>query len=132
MARIIALANQKGGVAKTSSTINLGAAFAELGRRVLLVDLDQQMSLTAALGMNSANLSGSICAVLRHTMTMPDILVTAGGLQLAPATLELADVEIELLSVDRREYVLAEALADVADAFDDILRLSAIARSAHH
>ena len=67
MARIIALANQKGGVAKTSSTINLGAALAELGRRVLLVDLDQQMSLTAALGMNPASLAGSICDVLRHT-----------------------------------------------------------------
>jgi len=121
MARIIALANQKGGVAKTSSTINLGAALVELGRRVLLVDLDQQMSLTAALGINPASLSGSICDVLRHTMPMPDIIVPAGDLQLAPATTELADVEIELLSMARREHVLAEALADVTDAFDDIL-----------
>ena len=111
MARIIALANQKGGVAKTSSTINLGAALVELGRRVLLVDLDQQMSLTAALGINPASLSGSICDVLRHTMPMSDIIVPAGDLQVAPATPELADVEIELLSAARREHVLAAGAA---------------------
>jgi hypothetical protein len=91
MARIIALANQKGGVAKTSSTINLGAALAELQRRVLLVDLD------------------------------PQILVATAGLHVAPAPIDLAAAEIHLLNEIGREQVLADALADVADMFDDIL-----------
>lgn len=121
MARIIALANQKGGVAKTSSAINLGAALAEQGRRVLLIDLDPQASLTAALGINPADLPASIHEVLMHKMTMPDILVATASLQVAPATIDLAEAEVHLLNEVGREQVLAEALADVAEAFDDIL-----------
>lgn len=121
MARIIALANQKGGVAKTSSAINLGAALAELGHRVLLIDLDPQASLTAALGIDPADLSASIHEVLMHKMAMPGILVSAAGLQVAPATIDLAEAEVHLLNEVGREKVLIEALADVAGAFDDIL-----------
>lgn len=121
MARIIALANQKGGVAKTSSAINLGAALAELGRRVLLVDLDPQASLTAALGINPADLAASIHDVLVQKTPLADVLVTTAGMQIAPATIDLAGAEVHLLNEVGREQVLAEALADVADHFDAIL-----------
>ena len=121
MARIMALANQKGGVAKTSSAINLGAALAELKRRVLLVDLDPQGSLTAALGINPADLPVSIHDVLVHKKPLLDVLVTTAGLHVAPATIDLAAAEIHLLNEVGREQVLAEALADVAEMFDDIL-----------
>ena len=121
MARIVALANQKGGVAKTSSAINLGAALAEQGRRVLLVDLDPQASLTAALGINPADLPVSIYEVLRHKAAIPEILVETAGLSVAPATIDLAEVEVHLLNEVGREQVLAEALAEVTDRFDDIL-----------
>jgi chromosome partitioning protein len=121
MARIIALANQKGGVAKTSSTINLGAALAELKRRVLLIDLDPQASLTAALGINPAELPASIHDVLVRRTPLPEIIVTAAGLHVAPATIDLAAAEVHLLNEIGREQVLADALADVAEMFDDIL-----------
>ena len=90
MARIIALANQKGGVSKTTSAINLGAALAELHQRTLLVDLDPQASLTAALGINPAELPASIHDVLVHRTSLPEILVTAADLHIAPSTIDLA------------------------------------------
>ena len=121
MARIIALANQKGGVAKTSSAINLGAALAELGRRVLLIDLDPQASLTAALGINPAELPASIHDVLVRKTPLPNIIVATAGLHVAPATIDLAGAEIHLFNEIGREQVLADALADVAEMFDDIL-----------
>jgi chromosome partitioning protein len=121
MAQIIALANQKGGVSKTTSAINLGAALAELNRRVLLVDLDPQASLTAALGINPAELPASIHDVLVHKTPLPEIIVTSAGLHVAPATIDLAAAEIHLLNEIGREQVLAEALADVTETFDDIL-----------
>ena len=121
MARITALANQKGGVSKTTSAINLGAALAELGRRVLLVDIDPQASLTAALGINPADLPASIHDVLVHKTPLPDIIVAAAGLHVAPATIDLAGAEVHLLNEIGREQVLADALADVSEAFDDIL-----------
>jgi chromosome partitioning protein len=121
MARIIALANQKGGVSKTTCAINLGAALAELNRRVLLVDLDPQASLTAALSINPAELRASIHDVLVRKTPLPEIIVTSAGMRVAPATIDLAAAEIHLLNEVGREQVLAEALADVAETFDDIL-----------
>lgn len=121
MARIIAIANQKGGVAKTSSAIHLGAALAELDRRVLLVDLDPQASLSAALGIEPAELAISIHDVLTKKIAIRDILVTQGNLHIAPATIDLAGAEVHLMNEIGREHVLADALADVSEHFDDIL-----------
>lgn len=121
MAQIIALANQKGGVAKTSSTINLGAALVEQGQRILLVDLDPQASLTIALGIDPAILDASIYTVLMHERSIVQVLRQAAGMAVAPATIDLAEAEIRLMNEVGREQVLAEELADVAASFDTIL-----------
>jgi chromosome partitioning protein len=121
MARIITLANQKGGVAKTSSCINLGAALAEQHQRVLLVDLDPQSSLTAAVGINPAALSLSIYNVMVTRQPIRDIIQPSGGMHIAPATIDLAAAESHLVNEVSREHVLGDALADVAEAYDIIL-----------
>ena len=121
MARIITLANQKGGVAKTSSCINLGAALAEQQQRVLLVDLDPQSSLTAAVGINPAALSLSIYNVMVARQPIRDIIQPSGRLHVAPATIDLAAAEAHLVNEVSREHILGDALADVAEAYDFIL-----------
>lgn len=121
MARIITLANQKGGVAKTSSCINLGAALAEQQQRVLLVDLDPQSSLTAAVGINPAALSLSIYNVMVARQPIRDIIQPSGHLHVAPATIDLAAAEAHLVNEVSREHILGDALADVAEAYDFIL-----------
>jgi chromosome partitioning protein len=89
MARILALANQKGGVGKTTTAINLGAALAAQGRRVLLVDVDPQASLTDALGIDASALPQSIYNVLLSEVGLRDILQVVGSLTIAPATIDL-------------------------------------------
>ena len=121
MARIITLANQKGGVAKTSSTINLGAALAEQHQRVLLVDLDPQSSLTAAVGINPATLRASIYTVIVSRQPIREIIQPRGLLHVAPATIDLAAAEAHLINEVGREHILGDALADVADDYDVIL-----------
>src|ERR687897_930332 len=106
---IIALANQKGGVAKTTTVASLGAAFAEQGRRVLLVDLDPQACLTFSLGVDPDAVEASI-----H-----DVLV--GGVDLVPSSIDLAGAEAVLLSRPAREYVLSGALDAVRRDYDVIL-----------
>jgi len=104
-ARVLVVANQKGGVAKTTSVASLGAAFSEAGRRVLLVDLDAQACLTFSLGV----------AVADATIACDD------GVDLVPAVIELAGVEAQLLSRPGREYVLRTALEPVLSDYDVIL-----------
>jgi chromosome partitioning protein len=121
MARIIALANQKGGVGKTTSTINLGAALAECGRRVLLVDVDPQASLTDALGIDASALPHSIYDVLTDGLALTTIVQQVGTLTVAPATIDLAVAEMQLLNEVGREQILSDALATVVDAYDEVL-----------
>lgn len=121
MARILALANQKGGVGKTTSAINLGAAMAAAGRRVLLVDIDPQASLTDALGIDASHLARSIYDVLLGEVPIGSILQDTGTLTVAPATIDLAAADMQLINEVGRERLLADALAPVTESFDEIL-----------
>lgn len=121
MARLFAIVNQKGGVGKTTSAINLGAALAEAGRRVLLLDLDPQASLTAAIGIDEIALKRSLYNVLTGDAELGDVLIKTHGVTVAPASIDLAAAEMQLISEIGRERVLAEALTDHLEVFDDIV-----------
>jgi chromosome partitioning protein len=122
MSRVIAVANQKGGVAKTTSVVSLGAAFAQQGLRVLLVDLDAQSSLTFSVGIDPDSVETSIADVLIGDSDIADTTLPAGeGLQVVPATIDLAGVEVLLLPAEGREYVLRQALEPVLSSYDVIL-----------
>jgi len=119
--RVLAVANQKGGVAKTTTVASLGAALAELGQRVLLVDLDPQACLTFSLGIDPEDLELSVHHVLTKGMDATEVILeTDDGVDLLPATIELARAEADLLTRTGREYVLKGALEEL-DEYDWIL-----------
>jgi chromosome partitioning protein len=121
--RVYAIAQQKGGVGKTTTAINLSAALAERGHEVLLVDLDPQGALTAGVGHNPLALGRTIYDVLRDGQArLIDVIQTSpAGLHLAPANIDLAASEIELASEPGRERILAEKLLPVLGRYDFIL-----------
>jgi chromosome partitioning protein len=112
----LAIANQKGGVAKTTSVASIGAALAELGQTVLLVDLDPQACLTFSLGIDTEDLELSVHHVLTKGLAAEEaILRTEDGVDLLPATIELARAEADLLTRTGREQVLRAVVADMVD-----------------
>jgi chromosome partitioning protein len=114
--RVLAVANQKGGVAKTTTVASLGAAIAELGHRVLLVDLDPQACLTFSLGVDPEDLELSVNDVLTKGVAPADVILeTDDGVDLMPATIELARAETDLLTRTGREYVIRSAIEDLED-----------------
>jgi chromosome partitioning protein len=118
----IALANQKGGVAKTTSVASIGAALAELGQRVLLVDLDPQACLTFSLGVDPDTVERSIHDVLTGSAEIADVVVTCEeGVDLVPSAIDLAGAEAMLLARPGREYVLRSALEGLDPAYDVVL-----------
>jgi chromosome partitioning protein len=121
--RIIAIANQKGGVGKTTTTVNLGASLAVLDYRVLVIDLDPQGNATTGLGINSRNLEHSIYDVILHDVPLEDCVEPSSlrNLYVAPATIDLAGAEIELVPAFSRELRLRRALEEVRDDYDFIL-----------
>jgi chromosome partitioning protein len=119
--RIIAIVNQKGGVGKTTTAVNLGASLALLGKRVLLVDSDPQGNTTTGVGIDKRTVEGrDVYAMLLDHVPMREIVqpTAVEQLAIAPATLGLAGAEIELVSVLQREVRLKTALADVTGAYD--------------
>ncbi len=123
MSVVIVVANQKGGVGKTTTAMNLGAALNELGQRVLLVDLDPQSALSAGLGVDSYQLDETIYDVLVDSrVTMQSVIrPVRANLDVAPSNIDLAAAELELISAIGREYIFKEALAPVRGNYDYIL-----------
>jgi chromosome partitioning protein len=114
--KILAVANQKGGVAKTTTVASLGAALAELGHRVLLVDLDPQACLTFSLGIDPEDLELSVHHVLTKGIDAAEVVIeTEDGVDLLPATIELARAEADLLTRTGREHAVKLALEDLDD-----------------
>jgi chromosome partitioning protein len=123
-ARIIALCNQKGGVGKTTSTINLGAALAELGRRVLLVDFDPQGALSVGLGVQPHQLDRTAYNLLMERgVSVDDVLLKTSvpGLDLLPSNIDLSAAEVQLVGEVAREQTLKRALAAVIEDYDYVL-----------
>src|SRR4051795_9083770 len=119
---VIAVANQKGGVAKTTTVASLGTALAELGQRVLLVDLDPQACLTFSLGIDPEDLELSIHHVLTKGVPPSEVMATPDdGVDLLPATIELARAEADLLTRTGREYVIRTVVEDLEGEYDWVL-----------
>ena len=118
--RVIVFANQKGGVAKTTTTLNLAVAFKEQGFRVLVVDLDPQGNLTMSQGMNPDSIERSMFDVLVHRLPISEIIHTA-EVDVAVASIDLAGAELALSAMIGRERALEKALVEVRDSYDFIM-----------
>jgi chromosome partitioning protein len=123
VSRIIALVNQKGGVGKTTTAVNLGAALAMLGRRVLVVDTDPQGNSTTGLGIDKAGLARDVYHALMQEVPLERVIVNTEieNLSLVPATINLAGADVELVAALSRETRLRQTLASVIDRFDFVL-----------
>ena len=123
MARIIAVANQKGGVGKTTTTINLSAALAEQGKKVLLVDIDPQGNATSGVGVDKRELDETVYELFVGETTLEDCLIETDFLNLSviPANINLSGAEIDLIDTEEREYHLKNILAPIRDDYDFIL-----------
>lgn len=123
MGKMISVGNQKGGVGKTTTTVNLGAALAQLGKKVLIIDSDSQGNATSGLGVERGQVKESLYEILVDQEPLENcILPTANeNLDIVPSTISLAAAELELVNVKNREERLKEAVATVKDKYDYIL-----------
>ena len=123
MGRIIAIANQKGGVGKTTTSINLSAAMAASGKKILVIDTDPQGNTTSGLGLDKKNLQFSMYDVLTADVPLKDVILKSELIQnlyIAPSTMELAGAEVEIINKENRETILLEQIKMVEDQYDYI------------
>jgi chromosome partitioning protein len=123
-ARVVAVVNQKGGVGKTTTAVNVAACLAKLGKRILLVDCDPQGNATTGLGIDKGALTGSLYDVLVNQAPIAEVIqhdVSVAGLDVAPATLDLSGAEMEMFSALSRERILKRCLKPAAGDYDYIL-----------
>src|SRR4051812_32626745 len=122
MARIFVVANQKGGVGKTSIAVNLCASLAHYGRRALLVDLDPQGNATTGSGIDKTACEKTVYGVVLGEHSLAEAVIACeGGYEAVPSNRELAGAEVELISVERREFRLRDALQPVAKEYDFVV-----------
>ena len=123
MGKIIAIANQKGGVGKTTTSVNLAASLGVLEKKVLLIDADPQANASSGLGVDVDNVEKGTYQLLEHTVQIQDMIIetTAPNVDLIPAHIDLVAIEIELVDKNEREYMLKKAITPVIDKYDFIL-----------